>query len=97
MDAARRARRRTIAYTGASVALLAVMALQVMWFMPDEVQRRYPQARPWLEQFCAFSGCRLREARVAPFVAVFRAAAGPRRSQYGDAETLGYLLAEVFF
>lgn len=54
-----RARRRSVAYAGAALALLAALAAQYAWFMPRDVAQRYPQWRDELAGFCELTGCAL--------------------------------------
>jgi hypothetical protein len=55
--AARRASRRAVTLGFASVVLLVLLGAQYAWFMPDDLLARFPQARIWLEPFCARTGC----------------------------------------
>ena len=57
------ARRRTIGYSSAAVALLVLLAGQYIFFMPEDVARRYPQWRAAIESVCVQIGCVLPERR----------------------------------
>jgi predicted Zn finger-like uncharacterized protein len=57
------ARRRRIGYGIAALALLLLMALQYVFFMPDDAARRYPQFRGAIESVCVQFGCVLPERR----------------------------------
>lgn len=57
------ARRRNIGYVTAAFALVALLALQYVFFMPDDAARRYPQWRGAIESLCARFGCVLPERR----------------------------------
>ena len=58
-----RVRRTTVAFTVANLILLLAVAGQYVWFEPEEVWRRYPQSREWIEQLCARTACVLPERR----------------------------------
>jgi len=58
-----RSRRRSIAYTCGALALLLLLAVQYVWFMPDDVAQRYPQWRGAVAGFCELSGCALPSKR----------------------------------
>ena len=45
------------AVIGLSLVALLLLPAQYAWFMPDDLVRRYPLARPVVEQFCASAGC----------------------------------------
>lgn len=62
-EAERSGRWKTAVLTVVALILLVVLGLQYAWFMPARVLAGYPQARPWLEQFCAYAGCRLPDRR----------------------------------
>lgn len=62
-EAERRGRWKSALLTGIALLLLLLLGLQHAWFKPAEVLAGYPQARPWLEKFCAFSGCRVPDRR----------------------------------
>ena len=57
------ARRRTIGYSSAAVALLVLLAGQYIFFMPEDAARRYPQWRAAIESVCVQIGCVLPERR----------------------------------
>ncbi len=57
------ARRRSIGYGVAALALLALLAGQYVFFMPQDAARRYPQWRGGIEALCAQVGCVLPERR----------------------------------
>ena len=59
----RRGRSKSAMFTLVALMLLAALALQYAWFEPARVLAGYPQARPWLEKLCAYSGCRLPDRR----------------------------------
>lgn len=56
-------RRRTVGYGLAALALLALMAGQYVFFMPEDAARRYPQWRGAIESMCVRIGCVLPERR----------------------------------
>ncbi len=62
-EAERRGRWKTTALTAASLILLAALGVQYAWFKPARVLAGYPQARPWLEKFCAYANCRIPDRR----------------------------------
>lgn len=62
-EAEHHGRRKTFVLTVVALVLLLALALQYAWFRPAEVLSGYPQARPWLETFCAFTGCRIPDRR----------------------------------
>jgi hypothetical protein len=49
----------------AALVLVAALVVQYAWFMPEDLVRRYPLARPWVDSFCAGTGCELPLARDA--------------------------------
>jgi predicted Zn finger-like uncharacterized protein len=57
------ARRRSIGYGIAGVALLVLLAGQYVFFMPEDATRRYPQWRGAIESLCMQIGCVLPERR----------------------------------
>jgi predicted Zn finger-like uncharacterized protein len=57
------ARRRTIGYGSAAIALLVLLAAQYIYFMPEDAARRYPQWRSAIESVCVPVGCVLPERR----------------------------------
>ena len=57
------ARRRTIGYGIGALALLALLAGQYVFFMPEDAARRYPQWRGSIESLCVQVGCILPERR----------------------------------
>lgn len=57
------ARRRSIGYGIAGVALLVLLAGQYVFFMPEDAARRYPQWRGAIESLCVQIGCVLPESR----------------------------------
>ncbi len=57
------ARRRSIGYGVAGLALLALLAGQYVFFMPQDAARRYPQWRSAIESVCVQIGCVLPERR----------------------------------
>lgn len=59
-----RARRRSIAYTCAALALLAALGVQYAWFMPRDLAQRYPQWRDAVASFCELTGCALPSKRA---------------------------------
>lgn len=46
-----------------SFLLLSALGFQYAWFMPQDMARRYPQARPLLKSLCMHTGCALPERR----------------------------------
>ncbi len=62
-EAEKSGRRRSTALTVVALILLAGLVVQYAWFKPATVLGAYPQARPLLETFCAFTGCRLPDRR----------------------------------
>jgi predicted Zn finger-like uncharacterized protein len=56
-------RRRNVGYGAAALALLALMAGQYVFFMPEDAARRYPQWRGAIESLCVHVGCVLPERR----------------------------------
>ncbi|NIR32525.1 MAG: DUF3426 domain-containing protein [Gammaproteobacteria bacterium] len=63
MATTRRRSRGGFLFGAASVLLVAALAVQYAWFMPEDVVHRYPQARVWMEAFCERTGCMLPERR----------------------------------
>jgi hypothetical protein len=57
------ARRRSLGYGAAALALVALLALQYVFFMPEDAARRYPQWRASIESLCVQFGCVLPERR----------------------------------
>ncbi len=57
------ARRRSIQYGIAGLALLVLLAAQYVFFMPEDATRRYPQWRGAIEFLCVQIGCVLPERR----------------------------------
>ncbi len=57
------ARRRNIGYGLAALALLGLLAVQYVFFMPEDAARRYPQWRGGIESLCVKLGCVLPERR----------------------------------
>ena len=57
------ARRRSIGYGIAGVALLVLLTGQYVFFMPEDATRRYPQWRGAIESLCVQIGCVLSERR----------------------------------
>ena len=57
------ARRRSIGYGIAGIALLVLLAGQYVFFMPEDASRRYPQWRGAIESLCVQIGCVLSERR----------------------------------
>ncbi len=62
-EAERRGRWKSAVLTAVALTLLAVLGLQYAWFKPAKVLAGYPQARPWLEHFCVYTGCRVPDRR----------------------------------
>ena len=62
-ERARRARRRGVFFTLASLLLCVLLVGQYGWFQPAELLARYPRARVAMEQLCKRTGCRLAERR----------------------------------
>jgi predicted Zn finger-like uncharacterized protein len=50
---------RHVASTVAATALSLALALQYVWFQPEDLVRRYPRSGPWVVKFCAHTGCNL--------------------------------------
>ena len=57
------ARKRNVGYGAAAASLLALLAFQYVFFMPDDAARRYPQWRGAIESMCERIGCVLPERR----------------------------------
>lgn len=57
------ARRRNVAYGIVAAGLLALLAGQYVFFMPEDAVRRYPQWRGGIETLCLRVGCVLPERR----------------------------------
>ncbi len=57
------ARRRNLGYGISALALLALLAGQYVFFMPEDAARRYPQFRGAIESVCVHVGCVLSERR----------------------------------
>ncbi|HSS65030.1 MAG TPA: DUF3426 domain-containing protein [Gammaproteobacteria bacterium] len=62
-EAEHHGRWRTAVLTIFALILLAALGVQYAWFKPVKVLAAYPQARSWLESFCAYTGCRLPDRR----------------------------------
>jgi predicted Zn finger-like uncharacterized protein len=60
---ARAARRHGWIYATLSVLLVLALVGQYAWFLPDDLAKRYPSTRPWLQPFCAATGCALPAVR----------------------------------
>ncbi len=56
-------RRRNVGYGATALALLALLAGQYVFFMPEDAARRYPQWRGAIESVCVRVGCVLPERR----------------------------------
>jgi predicted Zn finger-like uncharacterized protein len=63
MHTARAARIRNISFGVLALLLLLGPAVQYMWFEPEDLLRRFPQARPGVEAFCKQTGCLLPSTR----------------------------------
>ena len=63
MHTARAARIRNISFGVMALLLLLGPAVQYMWFEPEDLLRRFPQARPGVEAFCKQTGCLLPSTR----------------------------------
>jgi len=63
MHEARAARIRNISFGVLALLLLLGPAVQYMWFEPEDLLRRFPQARPGVEAFCKQTGCLLPSTR----------------------------------
>ncbi len=63
LEHAARARRKRVWALVSAVLLLLVLVGQYAWFAPEDMARRYPAARPWLERFCAQAACVLSTRR----------------------------------
>lgn len=61
--AERRGKWKATLQSAMALMLLLLLALQHAWFNTADVLAGYPQARPWLEEFCALSGCRVPDRR----------------------------------
>lgn len=57
------ARRRTVLYGIAALALFALLGVQYVFFMPEDAVKRYPQWRTSIESLCIRVGCVLPERR----------------------------------
>lgn len=57
------AQRRNVGYGVAALTLLGLLAVQYVFFMPDDAARRYPQWRGAIEAFCVQLGCVIPERR----------------------------------
>lgn len=64
------ARRRNMGRGAAAFALVALLAGQYVFFMPDDAARRYPQLRGAIESVCVRIGCVLPEQRDASRIRV---------------------------
>lgn len=64
------ARRSGGVFAFASLIVLIALVGQYAHFMPHDVLQRYPQARPWLAQFCSYTGCQLPELRDPKLIRV---------------------------
>ncbi len=58
-----RARRQRGWLLAFAALLLMLLVGQYAWFAPEDMARRYPAARPWLERFCAHTSCLLSQRR----------------------------------
>ncbi len=63
MENAARARRRRGWLLVSAFLLLLLLVAQYAWFAPEDMARRYPAVRPWLEHFCSHAGCVLSKRR----------------------------------
>ncbi len=63
MQTARAARLRNISLGALALLLLAGPVVQYMWFEPEDLLRRFPQARVVVEAFCKRAGCLLPASR----------------------------------
>ena len=64
VEAERRGRWKQSALILVALLLLATLAVQYAWFRPAELLAGYPQARPWLETLCRYTGCSVPDRRV---------------------------------
>ena len=62
-QAMRNSKRQGLAVSVACLGLVLTLVGQYMWFHPGEVFHNYPIARPWVESWCAGTGCTLPERR----------------------------------
>lgn len=60
---ARRSGGTTLLLTMLALFLLAGLGAQFAWFKPARVLAAYPEARPWLEEYCAATACTLPDRR----------------------------------
>jgi len=65
-----RRRRERYVFSVLSMLMLFTLALQYAWFMPEDMERRYPQSRPFIDWFCAQTSCPLPERRDASKVQI---------------------------
>jgi len=63
MQTVRAARLRNIGLGALALLLLAGPVVQYMWFEPEDLLRRFPQARTAVEAFCKRAGCLLPASR----------------------------------
>ena len=63
MQTTRAARLRNLSFGTLALLLLAGPVVQYMWFEPEDLLRRFPQARPVVEAFCERAGCLLPSSR----------------------------------
>ncbi|MBL1261001.1 MAG: DUF3426 domain-containing protein [Thiotrichaceae bacterium] len=52
------------------ILLCALLFTQASYFLSDKLAQGYPILRPWLEQFCAASGCQLSLQRAADKISI---------------------------
>lgn len=64
------ARRRNIGLGAAALSLVALLAGQYVFFMPDDASRRYPGLRGAIESLCVRIGCVMPEQRNASRIRV---------------------------
>ena len=50
-------------FSALAFLLLLTLGAQYAWFMPNDMAKRYPQTRPWLNELCSISGCDLVQSR----------------------------------
>jgi len=52
------------------ILLCTLLFSQASYFLSDKLAQSYPELRPWLEQFCAVSGCQLSLQRAPDKISI---------------------------